>query len=66
MNRHRRSMSLRRWERVLAVALAGGLLPASCQTRFRDVVVEGTKNYVSILLDPSRYFDDLFASPTEP
>ena len=52
---------------VLAVALAGGLLPISCQTRFRDAVVAGTKNYVSTLLDPSLYISDLFAlPPTQP
>jgi len=66
MNAHR---TQRRRSRVLlrvaAAALAGGVLPASCQTRLHDSVIEGTKNFVSTLLDPSRYIENLFALPPE-
>ncbi len=45
---------------VLAVALAGGILPATCQTRFRDALVSGARNVVfNSLLDPSRFVETL-------
>lgn len=48
-----------RWVRLLAVALAGGILPASCTTRVKDIVVTGTQNYISSLLNPALYLGAL-------
>lgn len=45
---------------LVAVALAGGTLPATCQTRFRDALVSGARNVVfNSLLDPSRFVETL-------
>ena len=43
---------------VLAVALAGGSLPVTCQTRFRDALVGGARTVIfNSLLDPSRFVE---------
>ena len=45
---------------VLAVALAGGSLPVTCQTRFRDALVGGARSVVfNSLLDPLRFVETL-------
>lgn len=45
---------------VLAVALAGGSLPVTCQTRFRDALVSGARSVVfNSLLDPLRFVETL-------
>ena len=45
---------------VFAAALAGGSLPATCQTRFRDALVSGARSVVfNSLLDPSRFVETL-------
>ncbi len=59
---HRRGTGLRRSKLavVLAVALAGGTLPVTCQTRFRDALVSGARSVVfNSLLDPSRFVETL-------
>ena len=38
---------------ILAAALAGGSLLSTCQTRLKDAIVSGSKDYFFTLLDPS-------------
>ena len=47
---------------MLMAALAGGMLPISCQVRFRDGVVAGTTAYVFSLLDPTLYIESLLGA----
>ena len=52
-------------ETSLFVLLAGGSVFTSCDTRFRQIVVGGTKNYVQTLLDPAAIVELLFSDPAE-
>lgn len=38
---------------ILAAALAGGSLMSTCQTRLKDAIISGSKDYFFTLLDPS-------------
>jgi hypothetical protein len=51
--------------RVLFAALAGGSLCQTCETRFRDAFVQGTRTYISTLLDPRTIFADAIADSGE-
>jgi len=46
---------LRLWL-TAATILGGATLTESCQIRVRDAVVQGSKNYLATLLDPSVLF----------
>lgn len=48
---------VRKWGLTLCAALAGGSTLQTCETRLRDAVVEGTRNYVSTLLDPTNIIE---------
>lgn len=45
----------RRMARILAMALAGGTMFSSCETRVRDAVVGGSKNLLFSLLSPDNF-----------
>ena len=36
-----------------ATVLGGGMLPATCETRIHDAVVDGSRNFAYVVLDPS-------------
>jgi len=36
-----------------ATVLGGGVLPATCETRIHDAVVDGSRNFAYVLLDPA-------------
>ena len=38
---------------ILAATLAGGSLMSTCQTRLKDAIISGSKDYLFTLLDPS-------------
>lgn len=38
---------------TLAAALASGSLVSTCQTRLKDAIISGSKDYLFALLDPS-------------
>ena len=44
---------------TLAAALAGGSLLSTCQTRLKDAIVSGSKDYFFTFLDPSSMADFL-------
>ena len=53
---------MRLWSRCLAAGLAGGSLGATCHSRFRDAIVDGSKQFVfNNLLNPSVFLD--FSAP---
>ncbi len=47
--------------KLVLAALAGGSLCQTCETRLRDAFVDGTKNYISTLLDPSVFLENALA-----
>jgi hypothetical protein len=47
---------------VLAAALAGGTVFTSCDTRVREAVIGGSKDFLFTLLSPSNVTDLLFGS----
>jgi len=50
---------------TLAAALAGGSLLSTCETRLKDAVVGGTKNYFFSLLSPTSIVDLFSADDTD-
>ncbi len=46
---------------TLVATLAGGSMFTSCQTRLRDAVVAGSKDYLVTLLDPASFVEFLTA-----
>ncbi len=45
--------------RKFAVAvLAGGSLFQTCETRLRDAFVQGTRDYISVLLNPANFLPE--------
>jgi len=57
MNRRKR---LRR-ALTLILPLTGGTLFTNCQARIRESVIDGSKNYLSSLLDPTSILEALLA-----
>ena len=54
-----RGKMLRGWRKaVVAGLLGGGTLFDACQVRLHDAVIAGTKDLVSILLDPANVLGD--------
>lgn len=42
-----------RWGMTLCAALAGGTTLQTCESRLSDAITQGTRNYISTLLDPT-------------
>ncbi len=66
-NRHHPVTATRRRKlaMTLAAALAGGSLLSTCETRLKDAVVGGTKNYFFSLLSPTSIVDLFSADDTD-
>ncbi len=45
---------------TVAAALAGGSMLTTCESRLRDAVVNGSKDYLFSILDPNAIVDALF------
>ena len=50
---------------TLAAALAGGSMLSTCETRLKDAVVGGTKDYFFSILNPTTIVDLLFPTETD-
>ena len=55
----------RRWALMLAAALSGGSTFASCDTRIRQDLVAGTKNWIFSLFDPNLYLDSILLDSSD-
>ena len=66
-NRHHPVTATRRRKlaMTLAAALAGGSMLSTCETRLRNAVVSGTKDYFFSILNPTTIVDLLFPSETD-
>ncbi len=49
----------------LAAVLAGGSLFGACEARLKDAVVNGSKDYLAALLDPTLVLELLFDGSAE-
>lgn len=49
---------------LVVAVLAGGSLLQTCEVRFRDAAVAGTRNYIRTLLDPSSVLQVLIEQST--
>ena len=66
-NQHHRFAATRRRKlaMTLAAALAGGSMLSTCETRLKDAVVGGTKDYFFSILNPTTIVDLLFPTETD-
>jgi hypothetical protein len=51
---------------TVAAALAGGSMLSTCDTRLRDAVVSGSKDYFFSLLNPNTIVNVLFGDQDTP
>ena len=51
---------------TVAAALAGGTMLNTCETRLRDAVVAGSKDFLFSVLDPNAIVDALFGDEDAP
>ena len=56
---HRKTARVKNIAIVLAVTLGGGTVLSACQSRFKDALVQGGKNYLYEDLFPSLLSDSL-------
>jgi hypothetical protein len=61
---HSRTRRTARWILVLATGLGGGTLFGTCELRLHDAIINGTKLWVTSLLDPSNISIDGTADTT--
>ena len=55
---------LRRLGLTLCAALAGGTTLQSCESRLHDAIVQGTRGYISTLLDPTNLIGAILVPDT--
>ncbi len=55
---------LRRWGLVLVATLSGGTTFASCDTRIRQDLVDGTKTFLFSLFDPNLFLGSMTSGTT--
>ena len=63
---NRRGLRRSRLAVTLAAALVGGSMLSTCDTRLRDAVVSGSKQYFFGLLSPDAIVEALFGSQNTP
>lgn len=64
MKREQRHTS-RKLVLTFVAAMAGGVLPSSCITRFGDAVATGSRSFVFSLLDPTLFIQNFLNGDEE-